>query len=63
MGTPVTAQDYTTSALEKFTLAYAQAINSDMTYDATYASAMRVRWTNAAKSQYISVYNTVQALM
>ncbi len=62
MGTPISAFDYTTSILEQFTLAYAQAINSDMTYDATYASAMKVRWTNAAKAQYVSVYNTVSAL-
>lgn len=62
MGLPVSVQDYTTSVLEKFTLAYAQAINSAMTSDATYSSAMRVRWTNAAKTQYLSVYNTVHAL-
>lgn len=62
MGTPVSVLDYTTSVLEKFTLEYAKRINSDMTYDATYASNMRLRWTNAAKAQYVSVYNTVHAL-
>jgi len=62
MGTPVSALDYTTSLLEKFTLAYAIRINNDMIYDSTYSSQMRTRWTNAAKSHYDSVYNTVHAL-
>ncbi len=62
MGTPVSVLDYTTSVLEKFTLEYARRINSDMTTNAEYSSAMRVRWTNAAKAQYISVYDTVHAL-
>ncbi|MHA2142910.1 MAG: ABC transporter substrate-binding protein [Candidatus Thorarchaeota archaeon] len=62
MGTPVSALDATTSVLEKFTLAYAQQINDAMIYDSSYASQMKTRWTNAAKSQYISVYNTLLAL-
>ncbi|MFW9963790.1 MAG: ABC transporter substrate-binding protein [Candidatus Sifarchaeia archaeon] len=62
MGIPVSVLDYTTSVLEKFTLEYARSINSDMTSNAEYSSAMRVRWTNAAKAQYISVYDTVHAL-
>jgi ABC-type Fe3+ transport system substrate-binding protein len=62
MGTPVSALDYKTSVLEQFTLNYAIRINHDMTYDSTYNSQMRVRWTNAAKSQYLSIYNTVHAL-
>ncbi len=62
MGMPVSALDYKTSVLEQFTLDYALSINHDMTYDATYNSQMKIRWTNAAKSQYISVYNIVHAL-
>ncbi|RDE13390.1 MAG: ABC transporter substrate-binding protein [Candidatus Thorarchaeota archaeon] len=62
MGRPVSAIDYGTSILEKFTLNYALLINHDMASDTTYSSQMRIRWTNAAKSQYISVYNTVHAL-
>jgi len=62
MGAPVSALDYKTSLLEQFTEDYALSINHDMTYDATYNSNMKVRWANAAKAQYISVYNTVHAL-
>jgi ABC-type Fe3+ transport system substrate-binding protein len=62
MGIPVTVSDYTTSVMEKFTLDYCKRINSDMTSYAEYSSAMRVRWTNAAKAQYLSVYATVHAL-
>lgn len=62
MGTPVTVQDYTTSVNEKFTLDYALRINTAMGADATYSSAMRVRWTNAAKAQYLDVYSIVHAL-
>jgi ABC-type Fe3+ transport system substrate-binding protein len=62
MGTPVTALDYNTAVSHKFTLNYCISINSDMIYDSTYSSQMRIRWTNAAKAQYISVYNTVHAL-
>jgi ABC-type Fe3+ transport system substrate-binding protein len=62
MGTPVSVLDAKTSVLEQFTLAYAQQINHDMIYDSAYASQMKTRWTNAAKSQYISVYNTLHAL-
>ena len=62
MGTPVTVQDYTTSVNEKFTLDYALRINTAMGADATYSSAMRIRWTNAAKAQYLDVYSIVHAL-
>lgn len=62
MGTPVSAVDYKTETLEKFTLDYARMINYDMIYDSAYASAMKTRWTNAAKSGYNSLYNDLLAL-
>jgi ABC-type Fe3+ transport system substrate-binding protein len=62
MGTPVTAEDYITSVMEKFTLEYCRSINDAMTRNAEFSSAMRVRWTNAAKAQYNAVYATVSAL-
>lgn len=62
MGTPVSAVDAKTSILEAFTVDYAKQINTDMIYDSSYKSTMMTRWTTAAKSQYISVYNTVLAL-
>jgi ABC-type Fe3+ transport system substrate-binding protein len=63
MGNTVTILDYKTSLSEKFTIAYATAINSDMINDATYLSQQQARWTIAAKNQYNSIYSTVLALL
>jgi len=61
MGTPVSILDPKSSLIEQFTEEYALAINHDMIYDASYASDVTAAWTNAAKSQYISVMNAVNA--
>ncbi|MHA2425651.1 MAG: ABC transporter substrate-binding protein, partial [Candidatus Thorarchaeota archaeon] len=63
MGNPVTADDPDTSVAEQFTLEYAILINNDMIYDSDFSSTITSRWTTAAKAQYLSVYNMIQALI
>lgn len=59
MSTPVTAEDPNTLVMEKFTLAYATAINNDMIYDASFLSTIKISWTAAAKAQYIAVQASI----
>jgi hypothetical protein len=47
--------------MEKFTLAYATAINGDMYGSASFLSTIKASWTAAAKAQYISVMASVPA--
>lgn len=62
MGAMLTILDGKTNNPEEFTIAYAQSINHDMIYDSAYASTMQSRWTAAAKIQYQTVMNAVNAL-
>ena len=61
MGATVTAADPNTLVMEKFTLAYATAINGDMYSSATFLNTIKASWTAAAKAQYISVMASVPA--
>jgi hypothetical protein len=61
MGAMISAVDAKTSVLEEFTPSYAASINTDMIYDASYASTMQSRWTIAAKLQYQDVMALVNA--
>ena len=61
MGATVTAEDPNTLVMEKFTLAYATAINGDMYSSASFLNTIKASWTAAAKAQYISVMASVPA--
>ncbi|MFW9843646.1 MAG: ABC transporter substrate-binding protein [Candidatus Thorarchaeota archaeon] len=61
MGAMISVIDPKTSLTEEFTIAYATAINYDMIYDSAYASSIQSRWTAAAKIQYQTIMNAVNA--
>ncbi|MGY5873191.1 MAG: ABC transporter substrate-binding protein [Candidatus Thorarchaeota archaeon] len=61
MGALISIVDPKTSVTMQFTPAYAEAMNSDMISDSTYASTVQTRWTTEAKIQYISVMNAANA--
>lgn len=61
MGALISIEDPKTSVIEEFTIAYAIAINDDMIYDASYASAVQSRWTIGAMVQYLSITSMVNA--
>jgi ABC-type glycerol-3-phosphate transport system substrate-binding protein len=63
MANPVTIIDPKTSVSEKFTLDYAIRINNDLIYNASFTSAIKTNWVNAAKTQYVSTQVAVEGTM